>query len=91
MSYLPQVADENDLPAFRLISEGFGFVPNFYRVQAIRPGLIDAQVEFVDAITRQERRPYPSRQGIHLPRVLGSESQHILCNSSLRDRANAWD
>jgi len=49
MSYLPQVADE-DLPAFRLIKEGFGFVPNFYRVQAIRPDLIDAQVQFVDAM-----------------------------------------
>ena len=50
MSYLPQVVDENDLPAFRLIKEGFGFVPNFYRVQAIRPDLIDAQVQFVDAM-----------------------------------------
>ena len=50
MSYLPQVVDDNDLPAFRLIKEGFGFVPNFYRVQGIRPDLIDAQVQFVDAM-----------------------------------------
>ena len=50
MSYLPPVIDEEDLPAFRVIREGFGFVPNFYRVQAIRPDLIDAQVQFVDAM-----------------------------------------
>ena len=50
MSYLPQVSDERNLPAFQLIEKDFGFVPNFYRAQGIRPDLVDAQVHLVDAI-----------------------------------------
>ncbi len=55
MSYLPHVADENDLPTLALIKNTFGFVPNFFRAQTIRPELIDAQVRLVDAILVQER------------------------------------
>ena len=62
MSYLPHVADENDLPTLRQIKDTFGFVPNFFLAQTIRPDLIDAQVQLVDAIlvkqgalTRQQK------------------------------------
>ena len=62
MSYLPHVADENDLPALRQIKEAFGFVPNFFRAQTIRPDLIDAEVQLIGtilvkegALTRQQK------------------------------------
>ena len=62
MSYLPHVADENDLPALRQIKDTFGFVPNFYLAQTIRPDLIEAQIQLVaallprqGALTRQQK------------------------------------
>src|SRR6476659_5046830 len=54
MSYLPHVADENDLPTLQQIKDAFGFVPNFYLAQTIRPDLIDAEVQLVDAILIKE-------------------------------------
>ncbi len=54
MSYLPHVADENDLPTLRQIKDTFGFVPNFFLAQTIRPDLIDAQVQLVAAILVKE-------------------------------------
>jgi len=62
MSYFPFVADENQLATLRAIKDSFGFVPNFYRAQTMRPDLIDAESQFVDAIlvkggalTRQQK------------------------------------
>ncbi len=62
MSYFPFVADENDNPTLRAIKDSFGFVPNFYRAQTMRPDLIDAEAQLVNAIlvkdgalTRQQR------------------------------------
>jgi uncharacterized peroxidase-related enzyme len=54
MSYFPFVADENDLPTLRAIKDSFGFVPNFYRAQTMRPDLIDAEVQLVNAILVKE-------------------------------------
>ena len=54
MSYLPHVADENDLPTLRQIKDAFGFVPNFYLAQTIRPDLIDAEAQLVGAILVKE-------------------------------------
>ena len=54
MSYLPHVADENDLPTLRLIKDTFGFVPNFFRAQTIRPDLVDAEVQWIGAILIKE-------------------------------------
>jgi uncharacterized peroxidase-related enzyme len=55
MSYFPQVADENDLPVLRQIKDAFGFVPKFFLAQTMRPDLIDAEVQLVDAILVKER------------------------------------
>ena len=54
MSYLPHVADENDLPTLRKIKDTFGFVPNFFRAQTIRPDLIDAEAQLIGAILIKE-------------------------------------
>ena len=62
MSYLPFVADENTNPTLRAIKDSFGFVPNYYRAQTIRPDLVDVEAQLVDAIlvkqsalTRQQK------------------------------------
>jgi len=54
MSYFPVVADENDNPTLRAIKDSFGFVPNFYRAQTMRPDLIDAEAQLVNAILVKE-------------------------------------
>ena len=54
MSYLPHVADENDLPTLRQIKEAFGFVPNLFRAQTIHPDLIDAEAQWIGAILIKE-------------------------------------
>jgi len=54
MSYFPFLADENDNPTLRAIKGSFGFVPNFYRAQTMRPDLIDAEAQLVNAILVKE-------------------------------------
>jgi uncharacterized peroxidase-related enzyme len=54
MSYFPHVADENDLTSLRQIKDAYGFIPNFFRAQTIRPDLLDATVQFVQAILVNE-------------------------------------
>ena len=62
MSYFPQVADENQVPALRLMQDSFGFIPNFFRAQTMRPDLIEAEVQLMGtllvkegALTRQQK------------------------------------
>ena len=54
MSYFPQVADENGLTVLREIKQEFGFIPNFFRAQTIRPDLLEATVQFMQAILVKE-------------------------------------
>src|SRR5580765_1189819 len=54
MSYLPHVADENDLPTLKQIKDAFGFVPNFYLAQTIRPDPINAEAQLIGAILVKE-------------------------------------
>lgn len=54
MSYFPFLADETDNPTLRAIKDSFGFVPNFYRAQTLRPDLIDAEAQLVNAILVKE-------------------------------------
>jgi uncharacterized peroxidase-related enzyme len=54
MSYFPFVADENEVPALQAIKDSFGFVPNFYRAQTMRPDLIDVEERLVNAILVKE-------------------------------------
>lgn len=63
MSYLATAAPgEPDPPILHAIKEGFGFVPNTYRDQRMRPDLIEAQIGLVTALlvtdgalTRQQK------------------------------------
>jgi len=55
MSYiLPGALDESSYPLFADIKSQFGFVPNFYRAQTMRPELIEAQAQLVNAILIRE-------------------------------------
>jgi uncharacterized peroxidase-related enzyme len=54
MSYFPHVADETDLASLRQIKDAYGFIPNFFRAQTIRPDLLDATVQFVQAVLVKE-------------------------------------
>ena len=44
MSFLREVPlDEHEFPPFANARKAFGFVPNFYRAQTLRPDLIEAE------------------------------------------------
>lgn len=51
MSYLREAPlDENNYPTFAMIKTAFGFIPNFFRAQTMRPDLIDSEVDLINAI-----------------------------------------
>ena len=55
MSYIPEASlDETNYPVFAEMMNTFGFIPNFYRAQTIRPDLIESQDQLVNAILIKE-------------------------------------
>jgi uncharacterized peroxidase-related enzyme len=55
MSYLRQEdRNETNLPIFARIQERFGFIPNFYRAQTMRPDLIEAETNLGSALINKE-------------------------------------
>ena len=55
MSYLRGAqVDEETFPAFALSKAAFGFIPNFFRAQTMRPGLLDAELQLIGAILIRE-------------------------------------
>jgi uncharacterized peroxidase-related enzyme len=55
MSYVhEEPLNENNYPPFTAIKNEFGFVPNFYRAQTMRPDLIEAETQLVNAILIKE-------------------------------------
>lgn len=46
--------DEKDFPTLQLIKQDYGFIPNFFLAQTIRPDFIDAEVQLVDALLIKE-------------------------------------
>ena len=54
--------DESTQKTFGIIQQTFGFVPNVFRAQTLRPDLIDAEVQLIGttmvkqgALTRQQK------------------------------------
>src|SRR5207245_2314788 len=54
--------DEQTLSTFKVIQDAFGFVPNFFRAQTVRPDLIETEVQLVytalvkeGGLTRQQK------------------------------------
>src|SRR2546422_6628685 len=55
MSYLSGAPeDERDFPTLLDIKAAFGFIPNFFRAQTLRPDLIDAEVGLIGTILLKE-------------------------------------
>ncbi len=55
MSHLRnQPYEEKDFPAFAAIREQFGFLPNFFPAQTLRPDFVDAQINLMAAILLKE-------------------------------------
>jgi uncharacterized peroxidase-related enzyme len=55
MSYLrEEPLDETNFPLFTNVKNTFGFIPNFYRAQTMRPDLIEAEAQLVNAILIKE-------------------------------------
>ena len=55
MGYLRnQPYEEKDFPAFAAIREQFGFLPNFFPAQTLRPDFVDAQINLMAAILLKE-------------------------------------
>jgi uncharacterized peroxidase-related enzyme len=55
MSYLRnEPYEEKDFPAFAAIREQFGFLPNFFPAQTLRPDFVDAQINLMAAILLKE-------------------------------------
>src|SRR5262245_59079930 len=55
MSYLRGIpADESNFPTLLDIKAAFGFIPNFFRAQTLRPDLIDAEVGLIGGILLKE-------------------------------------
>ena len=55
MTYLrKQPHDEKDFPVFATIREQFGFLPNFFPAQTLRPDLVDAEINLMAAILLKE-------------------------------------
>ncbi len=51
MSYLREPpADEEKIPTLGAIRQTFGFIPNFFRAQTMRPDLIDAEAQLVETV-----------------------------------------
>ncbi len=51
MSYLARgEIDEEQFPPFKEIRNAFGFLPNFFRAQTLRPELIEPQLNFIGRI-----------------------------------------
>jgi uncharacterized peroxidase-related enzyme len=51
VSYLKnQAFDEKDFPAFAAIREQFGFLPNFFPAQTLRPDFIETEINLMAAI-----------------------------------------
>jgi uncharacterized peroxidase-related enzyme len=55
MSYLhEEPLDETNFPLFAAIKQQFGFIPNFYRAQTMRPDLVEAEAGLVNAALIRE-------------------------------------
>lgn len=46
--------DEDEFPPFKGIRQQFGFLPNFYRAQTLRPDLIESQVPWIGGLLVKE-------------------------------------
>jgi RNA polymerase sigma-70 factor (ECF subfamily) len=78
MSYIREAGDDSQFPTLLEIKSQFGFVPNFYRAQKLRPDLIDAEAALVGAILLTERG-LTRRQKEYIFLVCSAENLSTYC------------
>lgn len=79
MSYIQELPlDENDYPTLKLLKADYGFIPNFFRAQTLRPDLIDAEAQLVDAILLTEGA-LPRRQKEYVFLVCSAANLSTYC------------
>ncbi len=55
MGFLREVPlDEKEFPPFANARSAFGFIPNFFRAQTLRPDLIEAESDLVGTLLLKE-------------------------------------
>jgi len=55
MSYIGRgPIDEAEFPPFQQIRDAFGFLPNFFRAQTLRPDLIEAELSLIGGVMVKE-------------------------------------
>ena len=55
MSYVrEEPLDEKNYPPFAEMKKLFGFIPNFFRAQTMRPDLIEAELPLINAVLMQD-------------------------------------
>lgn len=55
MSYIREgTLDETNYPLFAAIKQKYGFIPKLYRAQSMRPDLLEAQAQLVNAVVVKE-------------------------------------
>lgn len=55
MAYVTEVSlDESEFPPFGVFRKRFGFLPNFFRAQTMRPDIIEAEIDLIGALMLKE-------------------------------------
>ena len=79
MSYIREGAlDETNYPLFAEIKKRFGFIPNLYRAQTMRPDLIEASAQLVHAVLIKENA-LPRKQKEYIFLVCSAANLSTYC------------
>ena len=90
MTYIREAPfNEEDFPTLKLIKDDYGFIPNYFKAQTLRPDLLDSHVQFVYAILIKGRRAVAPVKRIRLSRLFRSESKNLLRHRTLRNHSHA--
>jgi hypothetical protein len=92
MSYIrTKPYDEKDFPAFAMMREQFGFLPNFFRAQVARPDLINTEAALSAAIQITDGALSRKQKEYIFPGLLGGKLEHLLRHGALRNCPHAED
>jgi uncharacterized peroxidase-related enzyme len=79
MSYIPETPiDLEGIPTLKILNDDYGFIPNFFRAQTMRPDLIDAEAQLVDTILIKEGA-LPRRQKEYIFLVCSAANLSTYC------------
>ena len=62
---------------FAFLRERFGFIPNVFRAQSLRPDVIEAEVEAIRVLLLTDDHLTPTAKGTNPPGGFGGESEYL--------------